>query len=414
MVPERLRRHTAAMAAPNRLEFFFLNVGHLYDHLFILIYATVAALALPVAFDLSYAELIVYATPGFVAFGAFALPAGWLADRWSRRGMMIVFFLGLGLAAVLTGFARTPLEIGAGLFFIGVFAAIYHPVGITMVVEARPVGTGVALGINGVWGNMGVAAAAVVAGVLIDVSGWRAAFIVPGVAAMATGVAYALLCRTHRRSAEGAAGPARRAALELDRRTLTQIFIVIAVTTTLGSFIFQSMTFALPKILEERLTGVFESASAVGGSAFAVFAIASAAQILIGHLVDRHSIRTVFAFVAGLQIPAYMLVVGLSGLPVLVGAVAFMLLIFGQIPINDALLSRITTAKYRSRIYAVKFVLSFSVAAAAIPMVALLHETTGFDGMLMAMTGVAAVIFLSVLALPRSGAMRAPAPDPAT
>ena len=80
------------MSRMNRLEFFFLNLGHLYDHLFILIYAAVAALALPAAFDLSYAELILYATPGFIAFGAFALPAGWLADRWSRRGMMIVFF----------------------------------------------------------------------------------------------------------------------------------------------------------------------------------------------------------------------------------------------------------------------------------------------------------------------------------
>jgi len=79
-----------------------------------------------------------------------------------------------------------------------------------------------------------------------------------------------------------------------------------------------NLSFALPKILEERLSGVYDSATAIGGSAFAVFAIASMAQILIGHLVDRHSIRTVFAFVAGLQIPAYMLAVGLSGLPVLV------------------------------------------------------------------------------------------------
>ena len=64
--------------------------------------ATVAALALPAVFDLSYAELILYATPGFVAFGAFALPAGWLADRWRRRGMMIVFFIRIGTSAMLT------------------------------------------------------------------------------------------------------------------------------------------------------------------------------------------------------------------------------------------------------------------------------------------------------------------------
>ncbi|MCK5362636.1 MAG: MFS transporter [Gammaproteobacteria bacterium] len=402
------------MSGKNRLEFFFLNLGHLYDHLFILIYAAVAALVLPAAFDMSYAELIVYATPGFIAFGAFALPAGWLADRWSRRGMMIVFFLGLGVSAVLTGFARTPLEIAVGLFFVGMFAAIYHPVGITMVVEARPVKTGVALGINGVWGNMGVASAAIIAGVLIDASGWRAAFVVPGVAAIATGFAYAVLCRPGSVGGIKQASGAKRTESVLDKRVLVTIFAIIALTTTLGSFIFQSMTFALPKILEERLSGVYDSATAIGGSAFAVFAIASMAQILIGHLVDRHSIRTVFAFVAGLQIPAYMLAVGLSGLPILVGAVAFMLLIFGQIPINDALLSRITTPQYRSRIYGIKFVLSFSVAAAAIPLVALLHETTGFDGMFVAMAAVAAVIFLCVLALPRVSVMTAPATSPAS
>jgi MFS family permease len=402
------------MAANNRLEFLFLNLGHFYDHLFILIYATVAALVLPQAFDLSYSQLIVYATPGFIAFGAFALPAGWLADRWSRRGMMVLFFLGVGISAMLTGLARTPLEIGAGLFLIGVFAAIYHPVGITMVVEARPVKTGVALGINGVWGNMGVASAAVVAGALIDLSGWRAAFVVPGATAVATGLAYLVLCRPRGGAGVRQAGGAKRDAAVIDKRVLANIFIVIALTTTLGSFIFQSMTFALPRILEERLSGVYDSATAIGFSAFGVFAIASVAQILIGHLVDRHSIRTVFAFVAGLQIPAYMLAVGLSGLPVLVSAVVFMLLIFGQIPINDALLSRITTPEYRSRIYAIKFVLSFSVAAAAIPLVALLHETTGFDGMFVAMTAVAGIIFLCVLALPRISVMKMPAPSPAS
>jgi MFS family permease len=402
------------MVASSRLEFLFLNLGHFYDHLFILIYATVAALVLPVVFEMSYSELIIYATPGFIAFGAFALPAGWLADRWSRRGMMILFFLGIGTSAMLTGLASTPLEIGAGLFLIGIFAAIYHPVGITMVVEARPVKTGVALGINGVWGNMGVASAAIIAGTLIDVSGWRAAFVVPGAAAVVTGLAYALLCRSHRDADSKQAGGAKRPVAVLDKRVLVTIFVIIALTTTLGSFIFQSMTFALPKILEERLSGVYDSATAIGVATFAVFAIASMAQIVIGHLVDRHSIRTVFAFVVGLQVPAYMLAVGLSGLPVLVGAVAFMLLIFGQIPINDALLSRITTPAYRSRVYGIKFVLSFTVAAAAIPLVALLHRTTGFDGMFMAMTGVAAAIFLCVLALPRVSIMSAPLPSSAS
>ena len=120
-----------------QLEFLFLNVGHFFDHLIILIFSAVAALGLAREWGMGYAQLIPYATPGFVAFGLFAVPAGWLADKWSREGMMLVFFLGIGTAAVLTALADTPLQIGLGLFVIGMFGAIYHPVGLAMVVQGR-------------------------------------------------------------------------------------------------------------------------------------------------------------------------------------------------------------------------------------------------------------------------------------
>ena len=94
----------------DRLNFLFLNVAHFLDHLFMLVFATVAALALVHDWQMSYAELIPYATPGFVAFGAFAIPAGWLADRWHREGMIAIFFVGIGLASMLTALAATPLQ----------------------------------------------------------------------------------------------------------------------------------------------------------------------------------------------------------------------------------------------------------------------------------------------------------------
>jgi len=396
------------MMNQKRLNFLFLNLGHFFDHLFILIYATVAALALQSEFDRSYAELIIYATPMFVAFGAFALPAGWLADRWSRHGMMIVFFSGLGVTAILTGMAETPLQIGAGLFFIGVFASIYHPVGITMVVETNRERTGMALGINGVWGNMGVAFAAIMTGALIDTAGWRAAFFVPGVAALATGLVYAIFCARNggaKKIAAPVSAKPEAAKLVLDRRTLIRVFAIIALTTTLGSLIFQAITVSLPKVLEERLVDVAQSATEIGAWAFLVLAVASLAQILIGHLVDRYSIKWVFAVVALLQVPAFVVFIGITGVPVLVISLVFMLLVFGQIPINDALLSRITTSQYRSRIYGVKFVLSFAVSAGAVPLVAVLHQATGFDGLFALMAVTAAIIAAAVIALPRMRAV---------
>ena len=153
----------ASAPTRDRIHFLFLNVGHFLDHLLTLVFATVAALALTREWGLSYSALIPYTTPGFVAFGVFALPAGWLADKWSREGMMAVFFVGIGLASIATGVARTPFEVGLGLFVIGVFAAIYHPVGLALLVErASKTGTGMAIGINGVWGNLGVASAALI------------------------------------------------------------------------------------------------------------------------------------------------------------------------------------------------------------------------------------------------------------
>ena len=138
----------------DRKHFFFLNVGHFLDHLFLLIFATAAALVLAKQWGLTYAELIPYATPGLIAFGIFSLPAGWLADRWSREGMMVVFFIGAGLASIGTSTAGSPIEMAIGLFVIGIFAAIYHPVGLAMIARGGKT-MGMDIAVNGVWGQYG-------------------------------------------------------------------------------------------------------------------------------------------------------------------------------------------------------------------------------------------------------------------
>ena len=154
--------------------FLLLNVGHFLDHYFMLIFATVAALALSAGWGMSYAELLPYGAPGFAAFALCALPMGILADRWGRDRMMVVFFIGIGISSILTGFAQSPLQMGAGLLLIGIFGSIYHPVGLA-IVTARWKKTGMRLAVNGIWGNLGVACAALVTGFMIDMAGWRAA-----------------------------------------------------------------------------------------------------------------------------------------------------------------------------------------------------------------------------------------------
>ena len=390
-----------------RLNFLFLNVGHFFDHLFMLIFATVAALRLAGEWGMSYAALIPYATPGFVAFGICAIPAGWIADKWSREAMMVVFFTGIGASSIATALADTPIGMAIGLFAIGVFAAIYHPVGLALVVEGREK-TGIPLAINGVFGNLGVAAAALLTGWLIDTGGWRSAFVLPGAVSIAIGIGYAGFLWAGRtgsavaRAGETAVRSPGVGASSIGRAAFLRVLSIIVFTTAIGGLIFQSTTFALPKVFDERLAGLAGSATEIGGYAFLVFGVAGLAQLVVGYLVDRHSVRAVFAIVAGLQAVFFAVMYQLTGLAALVVALAFMLVVFGQIPINDVLVGRIANSAWRSRLYAIRYIVTFSVMASTLPVIAGIHASWGFSALFAVMAVAAGCILAAVLMLPRT------------
>ena len=388
-----------------RAHFLFLNVGHFLDHLFVLIFATVAALTLAVEWNMDYAALIPYATPGFVAFGLCAIPAGWLADKWSREGMMVIFFIGIGASAVLTALVQTPLQIAIGLTLIGVFAAIYHPVGIALVIQGRE-RTGVPLAINGIFGNMGVACAALLTGWLIDNAGWRSAFVVPGVVSIAIGLGYWAFIRDWRRDTTGESHQAasKMEPGHIDKHILIRVFAIIFFTTAIGGLTFQSTTFSLPKVFDERLQDLAGTATMIGWYAFLVFSVAAFAQLVVGWLVDRYSVRTVFAIVALIQVVSFALMVQQDGIAALLVAVAFMLVVFGQIPINDVLVGRITRSEWRSRAYAFRYIMTFSVMASAVPLIAWIHANWGFDVLFRVLAVASTLIFAAVLLLPKKGA----------
>ena len=377
-----------------------------------LVFATAAALTLAREWGMSYAELIPYATPGFVAFGLFSLPAGWLADKWSREGMMLVFFFGIGISAVATALAQSPLQMAFGLFAIGVFGAIYHPVGLPLVIQGY-VKTGLRIAVNGVFGNLGVASAALLTGYLIDQSGWRSAFIWPGLVTIVIGIGYAfLVARVHSKEPsadEGGASPATATAgsLQLGRNLLIRIFAIVFFSTAVGSLVFQSTTFTLPKIFDERLGDLAVSATLVGWYAFVVFAIASMGQLVVGYLLDRFSIKAVFVAVAIFQVVFFLAMIGRVGSIALLISIAFMLVVFGQIPINDVLVGRVTKTEWRSRAYGLRYVIGFTVMASAVPMVAWIYARWSFDALFVVLAAAGAGILIAVMMLPRQLASKA-------
>jgi len=349
----------------------YINIGHFLDHLAMLIFPTVV-LALARDWDRTYSELLPLTLGGFIAFGAFALPAGWLADHWSRYRMMLVFFFGIGASLFVTGFASSPWQIGAGLTLVGVFAAIYHPVGIAMLVAA-PSKLGAALGWNGLWGNLGLAAAALISGALMDVFGWRAAFFVPGAICVAAGVGFLTMVPDPGPVKKGA----RSIGLHIDRRTMARIFTILLVATACGGIIFNSTTVAMPKVFDERLRELTQSNFGVGALVAFVYALAAFAQVAMGAMIDRFELRRLMIGIALVQIPLLALAANLQGWAMLAAAIAMMLAVFGQIPLNDAIVGKYCADEYRARVLAVRYVISLGVAAVGVPLIAVLHRTEG-------------------------------------
>jgi MFS family permease len=376
--------------AEKRLAIGFLNWAHAIDHFVLGIYPTVV-IGLEIVYRRPYSELIALATAMFVAFGVFSLPAGWLADRWSRRNMMVAFFIGCGVALAAAAFAPNLPVLAAALFGLGMFAAIYHPVGMAMLIEISQA-RGRTLAFNGVCGNLGVALAAGVTGILASWFGWRAAFIVPAVLCIATGIAYLWLVAgdTHQIAARK-----KTAEVALSPRAALVMFMLFIVISILSGLVFNTVLVALPKLVDEQL-GDSVDLMVVGGLATAVFMCGALAQLAVGRLVERMSAPMLFAAVVTVQFFGILLAAHATGPLLLLALALAMAAIYGQVTVGDIVVARFTADAWRGRIYAVRYFLNFTSSAIAVGMIALLHDRGGFALVLAVIAGCAGIVVVTV------------------
>jgi len=386
----------------------YVNAAHFIDHYAMLIFAAAVIIMGP-AMGLAYSELLPYATPAFVAFGAGSLVTGWLGDRWSRRHMMVIYFFGIGAAMIAVGLVQTPLQLGAALLAVGIFASIYHPVGTAMLVSYAD-RLGGQMGINGLWGNFGVASSALVTGVVGQYLGWRWAFILPGVVTLAIGVAFmASVTHEDRRGSKQAAAQVRIAKSEMWRVLLSLLVVVIAISTT-----FNAITVALPKLFAERLADLTHNAAMIGVIAAGVYVFGAATQYTIGKLVDRYSVKAVFLPMSLVLPPLLYLAATASNWALIAASIGIVIGMFGQITINDAMVGKYTAEEWRSRAFAVRYFVGFTAAGVSVGLVAWLYAQGGFGLMLQAFAGLCLLVVVAALILPRETPAQARSLEPAT
>ena len=373
----------------------YINIGHFLDHFMMLIFAK-AAFDAGRYFGLSYDEIIIYGTLGLFLFGAAAPLAGWLADKYSRSLIIIIYPFGVSLGAFLCFLSSSPIMLSFSIGVIGFFAAIFHPVGIAMLIrDSKKVGF--RLGVNGVWGNMGVAAAPILTGFIILNSNWQLSFLVPSIICLIFGIAQLRGFKEIDIKEEKTKQKTSNGLVEGWKIVL----ISLTMTTLAGGFIFGSLTFLIPRIFEVNLSGISVDIAITGLLAGIVYAIASLSQVGVGYLIDRYSPKIILGFVG---IGQFFLIY-LSSLYIDYALFFVMLMamffVFGQVPITDAILVRYVDDQWRARILSVKFLINLCAGASVLPLVSLFlgHGYT-FSDLLTILSCLAIFVVISAYMLP--------------
>jgi MFS family permease len=379
-----------------------LNVGHALDHLFLLIFAT-AVSAIAQDFGVAgWEDMMPYTVGAFMMFGFASIPAGRLGDLWGRRQMMVVFFFGMGFSAIGVSLTQTPLQMGMALTVLGIFSAIYHPVGIPMLVQ-KAVRPGLTIGVNGLAGNLGIALAALSTGFLVTWQGWRMAFVVPGLVSIACGFAFAWA------APQESSAPAKKKAnsVQLPKHLAWRTFAVMVATATTTSVLFNITTNGNAQLLAEKLDGLVNDPSRLGMLLAAIYAVASLAQLVVGRLLDWFPVKPLFFGVLLLQIVAFGVASQTSGWIWYVAAIAYMVMVFGAIPFSDTMVVRYIDDAMRSRVSGTRIAISFGFSSIAIYLLGPIVKVAGFTQLMIALSFVAALGALIVLFLPNEAQMNA-------
>jgi MFS family permease len=375
-----------------------LNAAHALDHLVLLIFASAVSL---IAIDLGvdrWEDLMPYTTGAFLMFGLGSIPAGRLGDLWGRRNSMLLFFFGTAVSCFLVAISTQSWHLAVSLTVLGIFASIYHPVGIPMLLRhaSRP---GAVIGWNNLAGNLGVALAALLTGVTVSLAGWRAAFILPGFLALALGLAFMRLAPQEPKSPATASKQGSSAPFVFNG-DCKRALIVMTLAACASSILFNFTTNSNTELFKVKLESLLESPAQIGFVLALLYAIAGVSQVVMGRLTDRFPIRPLFLGVVSLQIFFLIIAAFAEGWLFYAAGLGFMAAIFGAIPFSDVIMVRFIDDRLRSRVAGLRLGISFFAGSAAVLSLGPVVKAVGFQWTLLGLAVIACLTLLVVVRLP--------------
>ena len=386
------------MENDSKLTVTYAALGHLLMHMFAAFYFVIV-LAIEDDWKLSYDELLNLWFLGSLLVGLGALPAGWISDRWSRSGMIAIMFVGLGISSLLCGLSGNKVSLFISLSLLGLFCAIYHPAGISWVVNTSKE-TGKALGFNNIFGGVGIGLGAFFAGVLIEQFNWQAAFMLPGLISLVVGLSLTYHLKSGKISLKNISSEQFKDNPE--KNQMLKIAIIMLLSITCLSFVYQILQTSLPKAIDIRLTDSLDlSTSDIGYIVAAIYIVSGLMNYVGGILTDKYSEKLIYSIGIVGQGLLLLLIVSLSNYWLIAISLAIVAFNSSILPAENLLLAKFSPEKYQSLVYGIKFIVSFTVGPIALIMISRSYDLTGEFGVLYLAFGfVMIIMFLIVLTLP--------------
>lgn len=371
-----------------------LNIGHAMDHWILVVFAYSWGVIAGV-WGVEWTELTPFNYGALFMFGAGSILSGRLGDLWGRWIMMVIFFAGMGVSAMLIALCTNKWQIGVALTLMGAFASIYHPVGIPMLVQ-KAKNPGFTIGVNGLAGNMGIAIAAGVSVYIAQRFGWQMAYIIPGVICLACAVAFVLLVPR-----EDTAPAQRKARMnDLPKAMMARVFAIMTFTAVTGSIVFNFTTNGNGELLRERVKGAVQDPAELALMLFVIFALASFAQLVVGKMIDRFPLKAIYVPIVLLQVPLFLLASQVENWALFATAIGYMLLVFGAIPFTDAMVVKYIDDRMRSRVTGARLAIGFGISSVVVALIGPTVKAAGFPVVLMVLAAVSLAGAIALAFLP--------------
>ena len=339
-------------------------------HMFAAFYFVII-LSLEQEWNFTYNELISLWTLGALLIGLGALPAGWLSDKWSRSFMMVIMFFGMGFSSILCGLSNEKFLLFLGLSLLGLSCSIYHPVGIAWVVNSSDK-KGRALGINGIFGGIGIGSGAFIAGLLIKYFDWKVAFILPGIVSIFVGIILFIFIINKHISFQNIKSE------NLHHSNSSNDLILIASIMLFSMFAlgltFQIMQTSIPKVFDIRIQNL--STFAIGAIIGAIYGIAGLMTLVGGIMADKFSLKKIYVIGIAAQVPCFFCIAYFTGLPLIIVCLLAAMFNSSILPTENILLAKFTPEKHHGLIYGFKFIIAFGSAPIAVFLISKIYEET--------------------------------------